>query len=110
MNIFKLFKSVPSLDVDLMNITKDFLSRLNIKNIDSVQCYILKDKKIVMLNYYFSNEWGSGVKLIFNVVDNKLKFDKIGKFGWRDEKYQTEDNQKVLDFFILDIQKYDFEL
>ena len=110
MNIFKLFKSVPSLDNNLMNTAKDFLSRLDIKSIDTVQGYILKKDKIVMLNYYFSSEWCSGVKLIFKVVDNKLKFSKIGKFGWRDEKYHTENNQKKLDDFILDIQKHDFEI
>jgi len=98
-------KVVKNLDVNLINDIRLLLLRMNVTNIHTVQAYNINNKKIVYLNYYFASEWQSGLQLIFNVVDNKLKFSKYGKFGWRDEKYNTSENQLTIDKFIYNIEQ-----
>jgi len=98
-------KVVKSLDANLIEDIKSLLLRMNITNINTIQAYDINNKQIVYLNYYFSSEWKSGIQIIFNVVDNKLKFSKYGKFGWRDEKYNTSENQLTIDKFIYNIEQ-----
>ena len=95
-------------DSVLMDKTRNLLNELKITNIHNYQAYDNDNKKIIMLNYYFSQEWDSGIKLVFYVIDDKLKFQKFGKFGWRNEKYNTESNNEILKELILKIENFIF--
>ena len=101
---------------NLNDIANDIANDMNGKgfNIDSVESYpkgikilfkTVKEDKI-MINQYFDTDWSSGIKLVFTLNNNTLKFNKIGPFKWRDEKYNTPQNNKTLNNLISEIERF----
>jgi hypothetical protein len=101
-NIFK------QLDTDLTKIGIEISEKLNSMgyNIKTTQGIIKNDKKIISFNHYFDNSgWGSGIQLTFQLNEDKLKFNGYGAFGFRNKSYDTEENKKVLEQLINDVEQ-----
>ena len=100
---------------------KDVLARAVIEfvnskgfNIDTFQT-ISKGQRIlfkkfkedrVVLNQYFDKSWDSGIQLAFSVIDDKFKFLGYGAFKWRNEKYDTVENVKIVKKLIQEVENF----
>ena len=104
--ISKFKKGVSQLNEDLMKIGRNVSDKLNRTgyNIHTVQGFVKNSKNLIALNQYFSVGWDSGIKLKFELIDNKLKFVGYGAFAFRNDKYDTIENKKILENLIKDVE------
>jgi hypothetical protein len=65
----------------------------------------VKEDKLI-LSLYFSVEWAIGIQLVFNFINGKFIFLKKGAFDFRDDKYNTPENNKILDSFIKEVENF----
>lgn len=61
-------------------------------------------ENVAIVTYSFSNEWDSGIQLNFNCIDGKFIFSNFGAFKFRNDKYDTPTNNKIISSFIKDIE------
>ena len=106
-SVFKFKKSILKFDVDVTKIAVNIAKKLNTigYNIQTAQGFTKNNKKIIFLNQYFGKNWDSGIKLAFEINNNKLLFNGYGKFGFRNKQYDTTENRNLLKGLITDVEK-----
>lgn len=116
MKHLELFEEYELFDKDLMVIARRLTDYLNSKgyNIGVFQAYS-KGKRVlfkkfeedtIVLTQYFSNEWSSGIGLTFILKDNKLKFKGYPAVKWRNDKYDTPENNEILREIVNEVENY----
>lgn len=106
------------MDAELTNIGKKVISKLTLQNGVSINTVIgikegtklftrLCKKDTIDFGIYFGEQWDSGIKIVFEYKDNKLYYIGTGAFGWRDEMYNTSENNNILNGIIKSIEDLD---
>ena len=105
---------------DLKNYADALAEDLNLNfNIRTVQTFNkgeralfkkIPEDTIVLTHYFGSDGWNSGVQLMFHKIGDNLIFKGRGVFGFRDDKYDTPENNKILDEIVEFASKYSFTL
>jgi len=93
----------------LMNLANEISTYLNSKgfNIVTSQGVIINNRNIISLNHYFSDgEYNSGIKLNFELSKKSIKYIGMGKFGFRDKKYETTENLNTINKIVKEVENY----
>ncbi len=102
--------SIFGIEVDdkLMNLANKIAKHLNSIgfNIVTAQGVIIGKRNIISLNQYFSNDYNSGIKLNFDISNNLIKYSGMGKFGFRDKKYETPENLNIIKEIVYEVENY----